>query len=156
IGEFTKVQVTTLQMHMDFKPATRASVLPTRASTGRAISLAYHGIGVVSLDCMILDGVLMNTVVLAARSEWRHSLLFDKQKLRYHFGFGSRMMFSGILDILFTNAYILIIGRFYAPAQLGFYTRADSMKQLPVSTFSSILNKVTYPLFAEIKDDDVR
>src|SRR5690606_1412920 len=52
--------------------------------------------------------------------------------------------------------YILIIGRFYAPAQLGFYTRADSMKQLPVSTFSSILNKVTYPLFAEIKDDDVR
>src|SRR5690606_33140255 len=77
-------------------------------------------------------------------------------KFRYHFGFGSRMMFSGILDILFTNAYTIIIGKFYLPAQLGYYNRADSMKQLPVSTFSGILNKVTYPLFAEIKDDDVR
>ncbi|MBP0612936.1 lipopolysaccharide biosynthesis protein [Chryseobacterium sp. cx-311] len=156
ISAFTAVQITRLHKHMNFKSETRASLISTLVSGVLGIALAYLGFGVMSLVWMGLAGALVNTVMLWVQSGWKPSLLFDKQKFRYHFGFGSRMMFSGILDILFTNAYIIIIGKFYAPAQLGYYNRADSLKQLPVSTFSGILNKVTYPLFAEIKNDDVR
>ena len=57
---------------------------------------------------------------------------------------------------MFTNAYVIIIGKYFAPAQVGFYNRADTLKQLPVSNISNVLNKVTFPLFAEVKDDDAR
>ncbi len=156
IGAFSAVQLTRFHKHLNFKSETRASLLSTLVSAAVGVSLAYNGFGVMSLVWMALAGGLVNTSMLWLQSGWKPSLVFDKQKFRYHFGFGSRMMFSGILDILFTNAYTILIGRFYNAAQLGFYTRADSLKQFPVSTFSSILNKVTYPLFAEIKDDDVR
>lgn len=156
ISAFTAVQVTRLHKHMDFKTETRASLVSTLVSAVVGVSMAYLDFGVMSLVWMGLAGAIVNTVMLWVQSGWKPSLIFDKQKFRYHFGFGSRMMFSGILDILFTNAYTIIIGKFYAPAQLGYYNRANSLKQLPVSTFSGILNKVTYPLFAEIKNDDVR
>ena len=156
ISAFTAVQVTRLHKNMDFKTETRASLVATLISGIVGVIMAYGGFGVMSLVWMGLTNSTVNSAMLWVQSGWRPSLIFDRKKFRYHFGFGSRMMFSGILDILFTNAYTIIIGKFYAATQLGYYNRADSLKQLPVSTFSGILNKVTYPLFAEIKNDDVR
>lgn len=156
INAFSAVQVTRLHKHLDFKTETKASLVSTLASAITGVVLAYNGFGVMSLVWMAIAGALVNNVMLWSQSSWTPSLIFDRQKFRYHFGFGSRMMVSGILDIVFTNAYVLIIGKFFSATQLGYYNRADSMKQLPVSTFSGILNKVTYPLFAEIKNDDVR
>lgn len=65
-------------------------------------------------------------------------------------------MFSGLLDVIFTNAYTIVIGKFFSPAQVGFYNRADTLQMLPVGTLSSVVTKVTYPLFSSIQNDDVR
>src|SRR5690606_34613890 len=63
---------------------------------------------------------------------------------------------SGLLDKIFNNLFLIVIGKFFSPAQVGFYTRAETMKQLPVTNLSNALNKVAYPLFASIQDDDIR
>src|SRR5699024_2061627 len=47
-------------------------------------------------------------------------------------------------------------GKFFEASQVGFYTRAETMKNLPVQNISLALNRVTYPLFATIQDDNVR
>ncbi len=156
INAFSAVQITRLHKNLDFKTETQASIVSTVFSAVVGVSLAYTGFGVMSLVWMAIAGAIVNTVMLWIQSHWKPSLLFDKSKFRYHFAFGSRMMASGILDIVFTNIYVLIIGKYFNATQLGYYNRADSMKQLPVSTFSNILTKVTYPLFAEIKNDDIR
>ncbi len=156
IGALSAVQLTRFHKHLDFKSETKASLTSTVCGAVAGVTLAYNGFGVMSLVWMGLASSLTNTIMLWVQSNWKPSLIFDTKKFQYHFGFGSRMMLSGILDTLFTNAYTLVIGKFYNAAQLGFYTRADTLKQFPVSTLSGILNKVTYPLFAEIKDDDVR
>lgn len=65
-------------------------------------------------------------------------------------------MFSGILDVIFTNAYTIIIGKFFAPAQVGFYNRADTLQMMPVGNVSSIVTRVSFPLFSSIQNDDVR
>lgn len=156
INAFSAIQITRLHKNLDFKTETKASLTSTVASAISGITLAYHGFGVMSLVWMAIVAALVNNIMLWGQSGWKPSLIFDWQKFRYHFSFGSRMMASGILDTIFTNAYVLVIGKFFSATQLGYYNRADSMKHLPVSTFSGILNKVTYPLFAEIKNDDVR
>lgn len=51
---------------------------------------------------------------------------------------------------------MLIIGKFFSAAQLGFYTRAETMRRLPVNNLSNALNKVSFPLFAQIENDPVR
>jgi hypothetical protein len=63
---------------------------------------------------------------------------------------------SGIIDTVYENIYHIILGKYFSAAQLGFYTRALSIRQLPVINISSALNKVTYPLFSSIQNDDQR
>jgi O-antigen/teichoic acid export membrane protein len=82
--------------------------------------------------------------------------LFSKAKFKQHFNFGFKLMFSGILDNIFVNAYPIIIGKFFTPTQVGFYAKADGLQMLPVSIISGIVSKVTYPLFSEIQNDDIR
>jgi O-antigen/teichoic acid export membrane protein len=66
------------------------------------------------------------------------------------------MTLSGLLDTFYQNIYTIIIGRFYAATQLGFYSRADSLSQLPIGIISTAINKVTYPMFSNISNDDVK
>ena len=40
--------------------------------------------------------------------------------------------------------------------QVGFYNRANTFRQLPIKSLGNILNKVTFPLFSKIQDDDER
>ena len=38
--------------------------------------------------------------------------------------------------------------------QVGFYNRANTFRQLPINSLGNILNKVTFPLFSKIQDDN--
>lgn len=156
IGAFGAVQSTRFKKHLNFKAGTTASLISTVVSAVVGVTLAFLNFGVMSLVWMGVVGAAVNSAMLWVQSKWKPSLNFDKEKFKTHFAFGSRMTASGLLDVVFTNIYTLLIGKYFAASQLGYYTRANSLKQFPVSTFSSILNKVTFPLFAEIKDDDVR
>lgn len=156
ISAFSTVQLTRLTKKMDFKTQMRVSV-PSLIGAGiLGVILAYMGYGVWSLVWMAVFQSLLNSVQLWIVTKWTPSLIFNNVKFKYHFKFGYKLLFSGLLDVVFTNSYTVIIGKLFSPAQLGFYTRANTLVQLPVTNISSALSKVTYPLFAAIKDDDVR
>src|SRR5690606_23255278 len=50
----------------------------------------------------------------------------------------------------------IVIGKWFSAAQLGFYTRAQTLQMVPVQNISTALNKVTYPVFASIQQEDKR
>lgn len=154
IGALTTVQQTILTKQMDFKRQLYIS-MPSLVLGGIAgIILAYFHYGVWALVYMAIIQSLISCVFFWFLSPWKPSLVFHRQKFIDHFSFGYKMALSGLLDIIFTNIYTIIIGKIYNPTQLGFYNRADSLKQLPVSNLAGALNKVTFPLFAKIQDDD--
>src|SRR5699024_4497508 len=47
-------------------------------------------------------------------------------------------------------------GRYFSTAQVGYYTQANKIKQLPVQNVSSTLARVTFPVLSEIQDDNQR
>ena len=114
------------------------------------------GFGVWALVYMSIIQTVVRTIHIWIRSKWMPSFEFSKERFKYHFGFSYKLGLSGLINALYSNLYHIIIGKFFAPAQVGFYSRATSMRDLPVSNISSTLNKVTYPMFAEIKDDNRR
>src|SRR5690606_19843491 len=112
--------------------------------------------GVWSLVWMSLCQSLLNTLQLWFKTKWIPTLTFNRERFNYHFRFGYKLTLSGLLDTIFKNVYIIIIGKFFVTSQVGFYTRAETLKSLPVTNLSNALNKVTYPLFASIGNDDER
>lgn len=152
----SSIHYTRLTKQMLFKKELTITVPSLILSSIVGITMAYWGYGVWSLVASGLSQSLVVAAQMWIRSDWIPIWSFNVEKFKYHFHYGYKLTLSGLLDTLFTNAYLIIIGKFFAPAQAGFYNRADTMKQLPVSNISIVLNKITFPLFAEVKDDDKR
>lgn len=156
INAFGAIQLTRLNKMMDFKTQLKISIPSIVLSGLTGISLAYMGFGVWSLVWSAIVQALAGTIQLWYWANWKPLWVFSKEKFNHHFQFGIKLMFSGVLDVIFTNAYTIVIGKFFSPAQVGFYNRADTLQMLPVGTLSSVVTKITYPLFSSIQNDDVR
>lgn len=156
INAFGAVQFTKLTKQMDFKTQMMVTVPSLIISGIVGVALAYIGYGVWALVYMSILQAMLRTVQIWIKSKWMPSMMFSKERFKYHFGFSYKLGISRLIHTLYLNLYQIIIGKFFAPAQIGFYTRASSMKDLPVSNISSALSRVTYPMFAEIKDDNSR
>lgn len=156
ISAFSTVQLTRLTQKMDFKTQMKVSVPSIIGGGILGVTLAYLGYGVWSLVWMTLFQSFLSSLQLWIVTKWTPSFVFNSAKFKYHFFFGYKLLISGLIDVIFRNSYTVIIGKLFSASQLGFYTRANTLVQLPVSNISGALSKVTYPLFAAIKDDDVR
>ncbi|WP_062059366.1 lipopolysaccharide biosynthesis protein [Aquimarina longa] len=156
INAFSTIQNTILLKNLDFKRQLIVSIPSLIIGSVIGITLAYNGFGVWSLVWNSIVQSSLMAIQLWYWSKWKPKWVFSKEKFKYHFGYGFKLTISSIIDTFFNNAYTIIIGKFFTTAQVGFYNRADSLKQLPVTNITQIINKVTFPLFASIKDDDVR
>lgn len=156
VSAFSTVQQTLFTKKMDFKTQLRIQ-LPSLIIGGvTGIVLAYNDFGVWSLVIMALLQTSLSSLQFWFYSPWRPKKLFDKDKFRFHFNFGYKLALSGLIDTIFQNIYTIVIGKIYTATELGYYNKANSMQQLPVSNISSALNKVTYPLFSKIQDDNTQ
>ncbi|MEC5166418.1 teichuronic acid exporter [Flavobacterium sp. PL11] len=156
INAFSAVQSTRLTKMLDFKTQAKISIPSLLLGGIVGVMMAFNGFGVWSLVASAVVQSLAGSMQLWYYSKWKPQWAFDVTKFKHHFNFGVKIMLSSILDTIFSNAYTLIIGKFFAPAQVGFYNRASTLRMLPVTSISSIVTKVSYPLFAAIQDDDVR
>jgi O-antigen/teichoic acid export membrane protein len=156
INAFSAIQNTRLTKIMDFKTQMKVTVPSLIMGSAVGITMAYNGYGVWSLVWSGIIQSLAATMQLWYWSKWRPLWIFNWAKFKYHFHYGIKLMLSGVLNIIFTNAYTIIIGKFFAPAQVGFYNRADTLQMLPVGNISSIITKVSFPLFSTIQNDNIR
>ncbi|MEJ5961956.1 lipopolysaccharide biosynthesis protein [Pedobacter immunditicola] len=156
INAFYSVQNARLTKEMNFKIQMTIQIPAVLIGGLLGVVLAMKGYGVWSLVWMNLFQSFLSTVMHWIYSGWVPSLVFDKKSFLRHFNFGYKMTLTGIMDTLYRNIYVLIIGKYYSVLQLGFYSRAESVSQLPTSNISAIINKVTYPMFASINDNDTK
>ena len=147
------VQQALFTIRIDFKSQAKVTLSATIISGIVGVVLAYQGYGVWAL---VWQGVVMSLVrmgLLWLMSKWRPKTGFSKDSFHYLFGYGSKLLASGLLDTIYNNIYPIVIGKFYSPSQLGNYSRALSFAQLPSSNITSILQRVTFPVLSSIQDD---
>jgi O-antigen/teichoic acid export membrane protein len=62
-------------------------------------------------------------------------------------------MIAGFIATLVNNLYIALIGRYFSPASVGYFTQATSLSNALSSLMISTLQSVTYPIMTSIKND---
>ena len=156
VNSFGLIQSTILSKKIDFKTQTKVSLIASIMSGIIGVTLAAIGFGVWSLVVQQISSAFFRTVSLWFWNTWRPALIFSFKSLREMFSFGSRLLASGLLEQIFTNIYLLVIGKLFSAADLGFFTRANSLQEVPSQTLSGMVYKVTFPVFATIQDDPAR
>src|SRR5690606_2641116 len=148
------VQTTRLTKAMNFKLQMYMQIPSTLIGGVSGVFLAYKGYGVWSLVWMQLITTTLFMLQHWFWTDWKPSLIFDKQKFIYHFNFGYKLTFSALLTALYTNSFTLVIAKMFSATQLGHFNQANTLRMFPVRNLTTALQKVTYPLFSSIQDDD--
>ena len=149
-------QVTILTKRIDFKTKTKASLFSAVCSGIIGIAMAFNGFGVWSLVGQLLSKQTMYTVALWFLNKWWPKLRFNRDSFNYMWGFGWKMMLSGILNNIWNQLYQVVVGKWYSPASLGQYCRAGEYASIFSSNFTTIIQRVTYPALAEVQNDKER
>ena len=156
IGALALVQQTRLTKRIDFKTQTKITIIASLSSGIIGIGMALMDYGVWALVAQTLSFQAFRTVFLWYYNKWIPRLRFSSASFHELFGFGWKMMASGVLDTVWKELYQVVVGKFYSPAALGQYTRAKQFSQLFSSNLTSVVQRVTFPVLSNIQDDKSR
>ena len=150
------VQRALLTVKLDFKTQANASLVGAVLSGVLGIWMAYAGFGVWAIVGQQLSNLFIITLLLWILSHWRPIWTYSWKAFHELFGFGSKLMVSGLIDTLYKNIYLIVIGKVFKASDLGYYTRAHQFTDFASSNISGIFQRVTYPVLCSIQDDDTR
>jgi O-antigen/teichoic acid export membrane protein len=156
VQAFSIVQYTILSRNIDFKTKAKANVASAILSGIIGMLMAFMGYGVWSLVAQLLSRQLFYTIGLWMLNHWRPDGKFSLSSLKYMWGFGWKMLVSGLLNNIWSQLYQTVVGKFYSPATLGQYSRSKEYATIFSSNLNSIIQRVSYPVLAQIQNDTPR
>lgn len=153
LNSLTVVQNAQLQINVDFKHIAIINSFSVIISGIIAIIAAYNGLGPFALVIQTLSKALISAIMFWIIGKWVPKTGFSKKSFKNLFGFGSKLLVSGLLSTTITNVYNLVIGKVYNPASLGYYTRAQQFPEITSGTIASVLNTTTFPLMSSLQNN---
>lgn len=153
INAFSSVQTSKLRKELNYAALAKAEVSAAVLSGVIGIALAFYGAGVWSLVAQALSrGVFYNIFVWSA-SKWLPSLLFSFKALWQLWGFGFRMFLSALLETIYSRLDIIIIGKLFTPAVLGFFDQAKRLDLMITQLSSGSIMAVMFPVLSKVQND---
>ena len=117
------------------------------------VVLAWLGFGVWALVAAQLGQVALRAMLMyfGARHPFRPSFDFRAARQLLHFGFGHSMAQIG--QLLSQQGDNMVVGRWLGAAPLGVYGRAYNLMVMPATAFGRIVNRVLFPVMAQVQDE---
>ncbi len=153
INSFILIPRVKLNVVMDFKTQAKISIISALISGSTAIVLAMNNFGVWALVVHTLVNAGCTTLLYNLFSPWLPRGNVCKVSFDYLFGYGSKLLLSGLLDVSYNNLYQIIIGKKFSPAVVGQFTQANQLASIPASTLTGIIQRVTFPIFSQMQDN---
>ena len=152
-GGFMAVLDAKLTIDLNFKVIAQRSVTSSIISGCVGIILAYLGFGVWALVFQAITLSFVNMVFVWIYCKWKPRLIFSLTSFKELFAFGSKLLTAAMLNTVYRSLTPLAIGRVYTTSDLGFYNRGSEFARLPNEVCLNVLEKVTFPIFAKLQDD---
>lgn len=150
------VQETILKRNIDFKTKTKASFIAAVCSGVVGIGMAFAGCGVWSLVGQQLSNQLIYSGSLWLINRWWPTFKISVKSLRYMWGFGWKLLLSGLINNFWNELNKVVVSKFYSPIMLGQYSKAGELSSVFSENFTKIVQRVTYPAISKLQDDKIR
>jgi len=153
INAFSAVQTNKLRKEINFKALTKSNVFSSVLSGVFGVLLALMGAGVWSLVAQVLLKGIFYNIIIWYISGWKPSLQFSFKALRQLWAFGFHMFLSSLLETIFSRLDVLIIGKLFSSATLGFFDQAKRLNSLVTQYSSGSLMAVLFPVLSKLQNN---
>ena len=154
INALSLIQDCRLRKEMNFKMLSITTIISAVLGASVGIYAAIIGFGVWSLVIYNIVESFTRSIILWILCRWVPSPCFSKASLQQLFGFGGFLLANNILFTLRRNGIAMFMGKLYQAADLGYYSQAKKLEEVPVTAIQTIIGQVTFPLFASVKENN--
>ena len=154
INAVSLVQTYQLRKQLNFKKIGTIEVSVSALSLLVCIYFAWKGYGVWALVIQTLLGGTLKTLLFWISSKWRPMPKFSVQSFKELFSFGGFILLSNLINTFCNNIQGLLIGKFYNPTTMGYYSKARSTEELSSNFIAQVIDQVAYPVLAEAQNDN--
>ena len=156
VSAVKSIQQAYVSRHLQFRKFFYATLGGTLVSAAVGIIMALKGFGAWALVGQYLTNTVIDTSILTLTVKWRPRLEFSAARLKGLFAFGSKMLFAGLVDEIYTNLRSFVIGKQYTSADLAFYNKGHQFPSLFITNVNSSLMAVLFPVMSRFQTDRER
>ena len=143
----------TLARKMEYNKVSIVSIVSITISSTVGVTAAFVGLGVYALVMQMLVLSFMKMILIWIVSKWHLTFEFSINVIKRFFSFSMYLLSTSLVVAFFNNLYTLIIGRNFSQEQLGYYTQAKKMEDIPSQSITTMIVNVSYTAMSKVKDD---
>lgn len=155
VTSFNSVQVAIVQRELQLRKVFNAAIAAVLLSGAVGIVVALAGVGLWALVMQQIVYQVVNCVVLGLQVKWFPCLAFDGEKARKHFGYGCKLLVSGLLDQGYQSLSDLIIGKQFSATSLGLVSQGKKYPQAVGSMLDGAIQPVMLSAVSRMQSDVV-
>ena len=156
ISSWGTVQRAWLFIHLKNKQTCIIAITALLVSGLVGMGMAWAGMAYWGLATQNILFVLVVALMNWYYSPWRPTLHIDLRPAWQMFGFSSRLLVASILNQLSSNAFGILLGKFYGDVQAGFYSNARKWNDMCSGTIGGMLTGVAQPVLSQVVDNRER
>lgn len=118
-----------------------------------AIYSAMQGAGALSLVILQLSTAITLTGLLWFYVGSMRSYKFSLESFKQVYKFGINTTLASILDKAFDNSYQLILAKYFAISQSGYFYQAKKLQEMPIGIIQGSVLGVVYATLSKLQDD---
>ena len=153
IGVFNSIQYAYVARHMMFKKLFFRSIGSMIPSSIIGIVMAFTGFGVWALVAQQLSNAFLSVVIMWFVVPWRPQWIFSFERLKKLFSFGWKLLFSSVIDTVYSQIQSFIIGKMFSTASLAFFDRGSHFPYIVVNNINNSIQAVMLPSLSAYQDD---
>jgi len=153
-NSFDIVQMTILKKELNFKTLTVRTFIATLIGGIAGVIAAFWGLGVYSIVIQKVLTAVLGTIFLWSTTHWRPDLKFSYKEVKKLTGYSAFIFFDQVYYQITMQLDILVGGKVFSPKVLGYYTRANSLRNLVTQYSSSSLSAVFFPVLSSLQDKE--
>jgi O-antigen/teichoic acid export membrane protein len=153
LSALAAVQTALLTRELRFDQLTKTGILSSVFSGAVGVGMAFWGWGVWALAAQLISASAATAAALWWVSAWRPAARVRMSAVRSLARFGAHISLSSVLEVVYSNGFLLVIGKLYGLRDLGIWSRATGVSSLPTSIIAQIIGRTALPLFASRASD---
>jgi O-antigen/teichoic acid export membrane protein len=150
------IQKTILVKQLDFKSQALVSLVSSTTSGIIGISAAFQGWGVWSLAMQQISRQFIMMIGLWIANHWIPAFRFSSRSFHELFGFGSKILLANIINSIYKDMFLAVIGKMYTARDLGYYNRAEQFNLIFSNNFGQIVQKVSLSALSQVQHNTIR
>lgn len=156
ITPFFIVHFKILERDLEFNKISRIVIYCNILSAVFSVTAAYLGMGVYALVVQALSTSFFKLFFTLYFSKWKPILYFNFNQVKHMIWYAVKFRVATGFLYFERNIDYLILGKFFSPTTLGYYSFSYNVMYTPVKRVSSIFTDVLFPSLSSVQHDTKR